>query len=444
MSVSDQLKHRMDILENKEGNLFKFSIDIPVNQLNKIIKWIIGLDILFLIGTWLHHSKLVFQHRHTMNLLLLQFNLGLENVAASWYSSMLLFLIAVMAGLCYLADRQRFDKPKERILNTGWLFIVLAFTMLSFDEMGSFHESIGDSALFKEMGAGKMSGWIVFYIAGGLVAAFMIAFFLMKFKGNKKVLLFAVAGFLLYVSNPFQEKFEHYTWDNSPDPANWHRPAFFLLLEEGSELLASLCFLCSFTIYAIGATARNNTCVSEKRLKLSLIPKRNFIFWMVGLFIVMGLFMLVIYLNAWHLKDDDMGRPQNWFPSVLAFAAFIVSIYQFFKSRKQNNPTTVVYFCIALAALFSSAYFAADIYNYYTGFFTRWPYVLLAVTGLAGIAALAKLSGQWAKIAAAVWIIFMALSVFSKEFFNPPLYGFIAFSFLLMALFLHFKYPGKR
>ena len=348
-----------------------------------------------------------------------------------------------MAGLCYWADMRRSDQLKERILNTGWLFIALAFILLSMDEMGSFHESIGGSELFKKMGTANRTGWYAFYCMGGLVALFMGIFFLVRFQHNKWVLLFAIAGFLLFVSNPFQEKYEHYMWDNSPDPSRWHRPVFFLLLEEGSELLASLCFLCSFTGYAIGAILRNNIGLPDKRLTLELKPKRNFIFYLLTVFVLMGVSMLLIYLNAWHLKEDDRGRPQNWFPAILAFTTFIISMYQFFKSSNPRTPGFGVYLYIALSGLFASVYFAADIYNYENGYFSRLPYVLLAVSGFTAIAAMIKLSGPGAKIATFCWLVFIVLSVFTKEFFNPPLYGFIAFSFLLMALFFHFKDRSK-
>jgi len=75
------------------ANRFQFRIDIPYKNIGTVLKWIVLLDLLFLSGTWLHHNKLIFQHSYTLNLLLMQFNLGKENVAAAWYSSMLLLLV---------------------------------------------------------------------------------------------------------------------------------------------------------------------------------------------------------------------------------------------------------------------------------------------------------------------------------------------------------------
>jgi len=365
-------------------------------------------------------------------------------VGAAWYSSMLLFMVSITAACCYWADMKHALRPVKKAINIGWLLIAAAFATLSFDEMGSFHESIGDSAFFKQMGKGVVSGWGLFYIFGGLVASFMVAFFLIKFKGNKKVLLFSILGFLLLLSNPFQEKYEHYTWDNSPDPLHWQRPIFMLLMEEGSELLASLCFFYSFLMYAVSSCAKNNVESVERNLDLNLLPKRNFVFGLAGLCCFLVVFMLIILKNAWHMKLDDTGRPQNWFPSMIAFALFLISLYSYFENKKAGDQTSGLLLSFALVSLLTSAYFGADIYNYSEGLFSKIPIAILIFTVTTGIYAVVKLPGIISKLFVILWFSFIVAAKFTKEFFFPPLFALVAFFFLMLGLFYHAKFLNNN
>ena len=168
------------------------------------------------------------------------------------------FLVGIAATVCFLIDMQRYTRLKDRILNIGWLGIITIFILLSFDEMGSFHEMIGETALFKKMGHDTGAGWVAFYALIGITGLFMIIFFILKFKTNKLALLLTVLAVLLFLSNPFQEKYEINAYRNAANPATWKRPMFFLLLEEGSEIFASFFFLYSFVIYSIAGTGSGN------------------------------------------------------------------------------------------------------------------------------------------------------------------------------------------
>jgi hypothetical protein len=416
-----------------ETSQLQFGINAPVKKIYAALKWIIAINIFFLVGTWLQADKVIFPTNVTAQWWLVELNFAKENVAASWYSSMLLFCSGIMASLCFWADMLRTENKAARLLNYGWLVIAGIFIMLSFDEMGSFHEMIGETGLFKKAGGGN--GKLVFFVLIGAVAIFMAAFFFTKFKTNKLALLLTVFGLLLFLSNPFQEKFEIQSWRTSADPANWHRPVFYLLLEEGSEIFGSFCFLFSFIIYAVAAATGGNAA-NEKTLQLISPANKNFIAWLAGLAIMLGLMMWLIQLNAWNLPGDDNGVPQDWPPAASAFACFFAAVYLLFKKNYQTNR--FIYFLIATASIFTSAYFGSYMYGYWEGPFAKMPYVLLTVTAIAGLAAAIKLKGLAAKIFFAAWIALTALSVFEKGF-SATLYGYTGCTCLLLGLFLHYK-----
>ena len=417
-------------------------INIPVKKINKALLGIIILNILLLFGTWLNNSRLLFSKSFSINLLLAQLNFAKENVAAAWYSSMLLLVVGLMAALCFITDMQRFTKPKDRILNYGWLVVSMIFIILSFDEMGSFHETIGETILFQKAGGNENGGWYAFYVLIGIVAVFMISFFLMKFKSNKMAFLLTVLAVLLFVSNPFQEKYEMSTWRNSANPELWRRPGFFLLLEEGSEIFASFFFLYSFTVYIIGATNKNNNALSVKTLNLVLKLKSNFIFYLLGLIGLLGALMLVVRFNAWNIAGDK-GIPQNWFPAMMSLLAFLSSMYLYFFTEKEMGYRKKIYLLLAFISLVTAVFFGSNMYGYRESLVSKMPYFFLLLTIITGAVAIIKLPGASIKMALCGWILFIGLAMFSKDFY-PALYGYIAASFLLVSLFLCYQNSQKK
>ncbi len=314
-----------------DNQQFKFSINIPVSRIDTFLKWVVGINIFFLIGTWLHAEKIIFPTSVTAQWWLVELNFAKENIAAAWYSSMLFFTTGIVAALCFWADMQRTDNKKGRFLNYGWLIIASIFAMLSFDEMGSFHEMIGQTPLFKKAGSGIGGGKYFFFTLIAAVAIFMVTFFFLKFRKDKLAFLLTVTGVLLFLSNPLQERFEINSYRNSLDPQNWHRPFFYLLLEEGSEIFASFCFLFSFVTYAINA-GQSGRLTNGSTLKLESPVSKNFIVWLAGQAALLGLTMWLIHINAWNIPGDDNGVPQDWPPAVTAFAGFAAASYLYFKN----------------------------------------------------------------------------------------------------------------
>lgn len=413
----------------------KFSANIPVGRINTFLKWVVGINMFFLVGTWLHAEKVIFPVNITAQWWLVELNLAKENVAAAWYSSMLFFSTGIVAVLCFWADMQRTGNGKQRLLNYGWLIMACIFTMLSFDEMGSFHEMISHTSLFQKAGGGIGGGKCLFLALIAAVAIFMLSFFFLKFRNNKFAFLLTVTGVLLFLSNPLQEKFEISSWRNSPDPHNWHRPFFYLLLEEGSEIFASFCFLFSFVTYAVN-TGTGSGSTNESILKLESPVSNHFIIWFGGLAMLLGLMMWLIHANAWKMPGDDNGLPQDWPPAATAFAGFVAAMYLYFKKSIAGNR--YVYLLIALTAIFTSVYFGTYLYGYFEGPFKRVPYFLLAVTVLTGLTAVLKLQGMFAKPFFIAWVALTGLSILTKNF-SSTAYGYTACTCLLTGLFLHYK-----
>ncbi len=418
-----------------ENRQLQFSLDMPAKSMYAFLKWVVAINIFFLIGTWLQAEKVIFPNSETAQWLLVELTLAKENVAAAWYSSMLLFTVGLAAAICFWADVQYGANTKWRILNYGWIAMALLFAMLSFDEMGSFHEMIGKTSLFMKAGKGIGGGRYFLYAIILAVAIFMVAFFLLKFKNNKLPLVLTIIGVLFFVSNPVQERFEINSWKHSPDPNNWHRPVFYLLLEEGTEVFASFCFLFSFIAYAINAVPAKNGAV-----QLKAAAGNKIIVWVALLACMLGLMMWVIRMNAWNIPGDDSGVPQDWPPSVTAFACFVAAVYLYFKKELAGNR--FVYLFVALVALFASAYFASFMYGYHEGPFRKMRHIMLAFTAVAALFAVLKLKGIAAKVLFAAWAGLMLFSFFSEDF-PATMHGYAAFACLLLGLFLHHAAMGN-
>jgi hypothetical protein len=415
-----------------------FTINASVKSIYTFLKLVVVLNILFLTGTWLSANQVLFPDIITLQWYLAELNFAKENVLAAWYSSMLFFSTGIAAALCFWADMQRREENKTQLLNYGWLVMSGIFVTLSFDEMGSFHEMISQTSMFKKAGGGN--GKIIFFGLIGAVAIFMCAFFFSKLKKDKLALALTILGVLLFISNPFQEKFEIHSWRSSPDPANWRRPIGFLLMEEGSEIFASFCFLFSFVTYAINAAPGVNA-VGEKILKLKTAVSKYLVFWVGAMALLLGVAMLVIHINAWEMPGDDDGLPQDWPPAAIFFGAFIMSVYLLFKQNLlQYKPLCKV---IAGTALISSAYFGSYMYGYWQGPFAVVRFVFLGVTIGTVIMSFVKFKDNITRMLLTGWLAFIVLSFLRREFASA-MYGYIGGACLLLALFWHYKNGAEQ
>ena len=198
-------------------NSLAIRIQLTSSQLIKALFVLIFINLVALASTGLAHLYGM-QRTSIASLVLEQLNLAQENVVATWYSSMLILQVAIMSAICFITERQHLGHWRDRLLSFGWLVFCAMFTLLSFDEIGSFHESIGDTAVFKLIANSDTGGWDAFYVLVGLAALFMLAFVWVKIRRILWALVFAILGVLFFLSNPLQEVYEINAMNAAADP----------------------------------------------------------------------------------------------------------------------------------------------------------------------------------------------------------------------------------
>ncbi|WP_266363615.1 hypothetical protein [Tellurirhabdus rosea] len=331
----------------------------PIVRLN--LKWIgfilgvlIFINISLLFTTWFSqlYSAELYQSNQFLFLLLQQTDLSLENVLAAWYSSMLLLSVSLVSILCFFSHRPASALWLKNKSGFGWLFFSLSFGALSFSELGSLHETIGDIVLFSSSG-GKY-GWYVFYFLIGCIGLFMLLFTWIHLRQSTSGLFFATLSVLFFISVPVQEVFEFEFWKAG------ERPVSYLLLEEGSELFGSLSMLVATMIYFIQSAEKQPQTLPASRVEVRLSVNTGRVFTYIGLVLLaMGFLMLSFSFTtrSHSLSDDQSGIAKNWFPSVVAFVSFVYGAYQV--SRKKN---TVLYGLMSFLCLFLSVYYGSNWY----------------------------------------------------------------------------------
>jgi hypothetical protein len=317
------------------------------------------VNLLFLTGSGLTHELLGMRARPLIWFILQQVYLASENVAAAWYSSMLLLLVAIGAIICFYCDRQEQGGRLSSVLNYGWLGFSAIFVTLSLDEMGSFHELIGETDLFRSVGFGSGRGWNAFLLLIAVVAFYMIAFYLTKINISRRSFICFITGTFLFLSNPIQEHIEISAYHSASDPDNWRRPTSLLLLEEGSEIFGALCFFAAMIFYAVDRSRKLRPGQVDVNIR---IPFNYAVFLcsVVALVVMAFVAMSILYLYADTMVKGDDGIAENWFPSALFFILAIVGCYRgVANTLHQISKRDLL---LAASALMYSGYFGSNLY----------------------------------------------------------------------------------
>jgi hypothetical protein len=228
-------------------------------------------------------------------------NLASEQNLASWFSSMLLAMIALLAATCFLLDRK---ESEHRWLAYGWALMALIFVALSFDELGSLHERLRLP--------GGWAGFVLWYAPVVAVLPLYLGLFaFFRMRRNRIALLCMFLGSLAFASIPLQEYFEVEV-DRGED---WQRPILHILLEEGSELAGMLLILAAFTRYILNFVKEARS--GDRRHLLIGFPRGPFLAKAVAIFLT-G-FLVSEYVSSLLQPDHLSGNPHHWFP---AFASF--------------------------------------------------------------------------------------------------------------------------
>lgn len=271
------------------------------------------------------------------------FNLSSENTFAAWYSSMLLLHTGLLALVCYLTESGLEAGPGAG-LRKGWLLMACLFTALSLDELGSLHENAGKLAALDVMGDRSWQSVVAIPLAGVVLYLILFAWFHLRVHVTSLVLL--VGGALLFLTVPLQEHFEMRMWSESGYSDNWKRPIVLVLLEEGAELLASLCFFMSM-VFFLNDRDRASETVTVTLKRESLIKILVFVF--AGI----NILALALYFFRFEL-DSDEGIALNWFPAGMAF---VLALCMRTMPSVNTGPLHVLLFVLL------SVYFGINFYS---------------------------------------------------------------------------------
>jgi hypothetical protein len=367
------------------------------------------------------------------------FDLAHENTFATCYSSWLLLTVAVVSALCFVADRQYYKPPGKNYVSYGWLFFSFVFGLLSLDEIGSFHERVGHKATFFLFG--ELADWYLFLAVIYSVAIFMVIFCWQRLRQNLWSAAFFLLGLLFFLSLRFQEAYEMAYHTNG-------RPVKFTLLEEGSEIFGSFCFLIALTLSLISMRDKPAQLATGIliNLKFKLIKR-----WALG-----GTFLLLFVFCCSQLfiqeyfkgfAPGDKGIPKNWFPGAVAYLGGLIALVIYFNQAGKPAVKPIAYlftglFCLALSFVFGG--------NFYGKFLEVYPHWFSQIIRI-GLAASTIILGFYLMLISnsilpraglLLWIILLGISSQLGGAYTAET-GFAAFTALLLVLVQHF-YQGQE
>lgn len=431
-------------------------VQLPYRHTVKRVALLIGLvtvlNLVMLAGTALF--KLYYRSigrnweaGSSIKYLLVQFDLASENVLASWYSSLLLLLVAVVALICFVVDRNQLKAKRARLLAFGWVPFAFAFLMLSLDEAGSLHERLGMLSVLNPFGDFAL-GWVdLFVVPIGVAAIFIAAFGWFHIGRNRRAFAFMLVGILLLATIPFQEKIEVWLWHSAVDRDNWQRPVWHIFFEEGAELFGIQSILIATLLYLNEAVKRVGGSEWANGHQIMLRFRR-----VVGLGGVVGLGAFFIVGNfAWtiaapYLTEGDSGLVQNWFPGALAFLAALICFYVA-DTVETLRPFYVLW---GLLLLFLCVYYGANGQGWLWG----GPRAVLRYMINGGVAATAVLltvliawqkQFSWLGWGLILWALSLALALSSGSSYAEPLdFAAGVILFLLLSVDLYQYQAGTQ
>lgn len=297
------------------------------------------LNVLVLIGTAVARA-LRSQFGWKADLLLRQLDLSQENVFAAWYSSLLLLVAALLLFGCFVLDREQSRTRGARVLSYGWMLLALLFAGLSWDESGSLHERLGSVAAVRSLPGmsafgGALHGWVALLaLPIVVVGVLLLAFSFLRLRRNPVALTLFALGILLFLSVPLQEELEVRSWALG---GRENRSVLWLLLEEGTEIFASLCLIASATLYSRMLVEQREMLPGRRAGHASFSLTRNGITKASAAF-ALGFAATGIGLPEVMNIEDGRGIPINWFPGVLSFFAAALSLYLAWRIRRGGAP----------------------------------------------------------------------------------------------------------
>jgi hypothetical protein len=259
---------------------------------------VIGGDVLLLaimlIGPYLPREPISMRFLSFLNL---QHEMNL----ACWWSGAQLFLAALV-----MWERASHGHARER---TAWALLAFVSAGLSFDEIGSIHERLG-----------QQSWWPLLFVAGPLAAGVGWALFrLVRIPGRRVAVVFIVCAYALFGIVAGLEYLESVVGRRASQGLG-------VEVEEGLELLGFLCLLFA----AIGRRAAGAAGLG------AVIPDPGRLAYLPGL-LTAGLVAYPVLAVGIVPRFTDLylrGNPTVWYPS----AVFGLLACQAVAARRSADP----------------------------------------------------------------------------------------------------------
>jgi hypothetical protein len=324
------------------------------------------------------------------------FALSHENSVATWYSSILLFCTGMAALLCYWSTKA---KPhRTSFFSHGWIFIACLFFLMSFDEMGSLHENLGKL---------ELSEYVV-VIPGIVVIVYMAIFAWLFLRKHVMTVVLLALGCILFASIPIQEHFEIKMWATANYADTWQRPIRLILLEEGSELFASLCFLGAMISYLF-ALHRGEQVINFSGNAWHIVTMLTLSCLCVG-----AICAVTSYYHA-DLNSDN-GIAINWMPSSLLM---LLALLESSNGEKPTMLVFTIFVCI-------SCYFGSNLYAILPWEEIRLTRVLISALLTASVIYVLYLKlnrkpDVVSLVAISMWAISVMASLFYQDGFVPAM-----------------------
>ncbi|MBD2578571.1 hypothetical protein [Oscillatoria sp. FACHB-1406] len=406
------------------------------------------MNLYMVLGTWMfaayfrQYLASNWEAGSAIKYILVQFYLAMENVIASWYSSMLLLLVSLKSTLCFLTDRKQNLSRRERYLSWGWLGFAFAFALLSLDEIGSLHERIGMITAFNPSGDLPLGWVLVLAVPIGLVALFMVAFAWLHIRQSVLAFAFTITGVICFITVPFLELLELRIVATTQIEIFWQNQTASQMVEESLEIFGSLFFLIATNLYIIHSFRQDEGAISSEQESTSFSATLQTA--LIGASLLIGLLGLEALLVEWLVRNTvsgDAGIAKNWFPAALGMLVLLLclQIWEAIPSRKIFHR--LLYLLLGLFSLLLGMYYGANIYGYMSweqmivpG---RWLHLsLLTIAVVLGIELTLQVKNLWSKVGIVAWVIFLGIGMKSGFIYVAHLV-FIAFTCLLISLLLH-------
>lgn len=273
-------------------------------------------------------------------------------------------------------------------------------------------------------------------IPAAAVGLLILAFAWFHVRQSRAALALMSAGVILFLTIPVQEHLEVMLRIGSDLGSEYRRPRIHTALEEGAEVFGSLSFLAGGLIFA---RLRSRMSGLEARKGGIALPLGIRQVALIGSALGFGLLLAHLFIPHLMFLRDYHGRPQNWFPSVLALLASLMCLILARTARSSGGGnSSAALLLLAMVNLLLSIDHGSD-HRWHSYFLSSWmpewiPGLLVA-TGTVATALLfwSQVRSPAARAAAVLWALLLVLG-YPAENAAGSLLSFGAYLGLLLGL----------